>query len=52
MDVDEVFATPLRSALFELPIDNIFQILKFADPTDIFAFGQVNCWRFAGISSI
>ncbi|KAJ7790564.1 hypothetical protein B0H14DRAFT_3569320 [Mycena olivaceomarginata] len=49
MDVDEVFAAPLRSALFELPIDNIFQILKFADPTDIFAFGQT-CAKFLEIT--
>jgi hypothetical protein len=43
MDVDEV-QRPFSSVsiLMELPIDNIFQILKFADPADIFVFGQVN----------
>ncbi|KAJ7906331.1 hypothetical protein B0H13DRAFT_2662858 [Mycena leptocephala] len=50
MDVDEV-QRPFSSVsiLMELPIDNIFQILKFADPADIFVFGQT-CKKFLEIT--
>ncbi|KAF7351309.1 hypothetical protein MSAN_01562400 [Mycena sanguinolenta] len=33
----------------DLPLDNIFQILKFADPCDIFAFGQT-CSKYLEIA--
>ena len=42
IDDEQPSSTPLTSTLMELPLDNIFQMLKFVDPADIFAFGQVN----------
>lgn len=46
MDIDEVERISTVSILMELPVDNIFQILSFADPRDIFVFGQVSDSRF------
>ncbi|KAF7351311.1 hypothetical protein MSAN_01562600 [Mycena sanguinolenta] len=41
---------PLLSApLMDLPVDNVFQVLKFADPRDIFAFGQT-CTKYQEIN--
>ncbi|KAF7360250.1 hypothetical protein MVEN_00753900 [Mycena venus] len=50
MDVDKPFAAQFRSTLLELPIDNIFQILQFADPADIFVFGQT-CKKFFEVTA-
>ncbi|KAF8186898.1 hypothetical protein K438DRAFT_1973098 [Mycena galopus ATCC 62051] len=49
MDIDED-PSAFRSTLLELPIDNIFQILKFADPADIFMFGQT-CTKFLQVTA-
>ncbi|KAJ6470609.1 hypothetical protein C8R47DRAFT_1222509 [Mycena vitilis] len=50
MDVDEAERRFTGvSILLELPVDNIFQILKFADPADIFLFGQT-CRKFLEIT--
>ncbi|KAJ6487825.1 hypothetical protein C8R45DRAFT_994446 [Mycena sanguinolenta] len=51
MDVDEIqrtFTAPLVT-LMDFPVDNIFQVLKFADPRDIFAFGQT-CTKYLEIT--
>ncbi|KAK7044772.1 hypothetical protein R3P38DRAFT_2880784 [Favolaschia claudopus] len=43
MDVDDEHPyLPGPSFLNDLPVDNIFQILKFCDPVDLFSFGQTN----------